>query len=145
MRMRGAGSLQPHCRIRAPRFGATPHLRGPNRLRPSQRFEFSCRSQNAATGFTSQKAKSARHIAAFARRAALLKQEPWCSRAYSADPLTTAGRVMANKLNPSGGCPECGSAIYLRTNERNDVNRECADCGHRYKVRLEQSPASTAS
>jgi predicted RNA-binding Zn-ribbon protein involved in translation (DUF1610 family) len=54
----------------------------------------------------------------------------------SGDPLTTAGRVMANKSKTSGGCPECGSTIYLRTNERNDVNRECADCGTNYRVRL---------
>lgn len=54
----------------------------------------------------------------------------------SSDPLTTADRVMANKRPQNGGCPECGSTIYLRANERSDVNRECADCGYRYKVRL---------
>jgi hypothetical protein len=54
----------------------------------------------------------------------------------SSDPLTTAGRVMANKRTCNGGCPECGSAIYLRKNERSDVNRECADCGASYRVRL---------
>lgn len=54
----------------------------------------------------------------------------------SADPLTTAGRVMANTRQQNGGCPECGSTIYVRTNERNDANRECADCGANYRVRL---------
>jgi hypothetical protein len=54
----------------------------------------------------------------------------------SSDPLTTAGRVMGNNRQSNGGCPECGSTIYLRTNERSDVNRECADCGANYRVRL---------
>jgi predicted RNA-binding Zn-ribbon protein involved in translation (DUF1610 family) len=53
----------------------------------------------------------------------------------SSDPLSSAGRVMANKRQ-SNGCPECGSVIYLRKNERSDVNRECADCGASYRVRL---------
>lgn len=53
----------------------------------------------------------------------------------SSDPLSSAGRVMANKRQRNG-CPECGSAIYLRKNERSDVSRECADCGANYRVRL---------
>jgi predicted RNA-binding Zn-ribbon protein involved in translation (DUF1610 family) len=54
----------------------------------------------------------------------------------SSDPLSHAGRVMANKWY-SNGCPECGSTIYLRVNESgSDANRECADCGANYRVRL---------
>jgi hypothetical protein len=52
----------------------------------------------------------------------------------SGDALSNADRVMANAY--LGGCPECRSAIYLRTNELHDTSRECADCGTKYKVRL---------
>jgi DNA-directed RNA polymerase subunit M/transcription elongation factor TFIIS len=42
--------------------------------------------------------------------------------------------MMANKQ--ANGCPECGSAIYIRVNEKNASRRECADCGATYTVRL---------
>lgn len=54
----------------------------------------------------------------------------------SADPLTTAGRMMANKH--ATGCSNCGSAIYSRVTESNASKRICADCGHVYTVRLTQ-------
>jgi len=53
----------------------------------------------------------------------------------SGDPLSNTGRMMANKRSGTG-CPECGSAIYLRVNEKNASRRECADCGARYTARL---------
>jgi hypothetical protein len=53
----------------------------------------------------------------------------------SSDPLDEAGRTYAN--NRSGkGCPQCGCHIYLRKKETNDAQRECADCGAGYRVRL---------
>lgn len=53
----------------------------------------------------------------------------------SSDPLTTSDRVMANGHN--SGCPECGSAVYLRVKESgSDANRECAECGKRYRRKL---------
>jgi predicted RNA-binding Zn-ribbon protein involved in translation (DUF1610 family) len=55
----------------------------------------------------------------------------------SAISLSNAGRMMANSNKSGTGCPECGSAIYLRTNERNPTNRECADCGAHYRKRLD--------
>ena len=44
--------------------------------------------------------------------------------------------MMANK-HPSNSCPECGSTIYLRKNERSDANRECGECGAQYHRRLQ--------
>ena len=53
----------------------------------------------------------------------------------SADPLSTAGRVQANRHG--NACPECGSTIYMRIDENgSDSRRECGECGHRFKVRL---------
>lgn len=55
----------------------------------------------------------------------------------SADSLSNAGRVMANKRSSTGGCPECRSAIYMRVSEEGgDAKRECADCSFLYSVRL---------
>jgi hypothetical protein len=53
----------------------------------------------------------------------------------SGDPLDEAGRAYANTRSGTG-CPECGSHIYLRKTETNDAQRECADCGAGYRVRL---------
>lgn len=61
-------------------------------------------------------------------------QRPVVLPPRSSDNLTTNGRVMANQHRGTG-CPECGSAIYLRRNEKNDVARECADCGSFYAAR----------
>ena len=48
----------------------------------------------------------------------------------SGDPLTTAGRLLANR----GGCPKCGSTLWLRQKETgSDLARTCADCGALYK------------
>ena len=52
----------------------------------------------------------------------------------SGAPLSTADRTLANGY--STGCPECGSAIYLRVKETNAAKRECADCGHVYTAKL---------
>jgi hypothetical protein len=52
------------------------------------------------------------------------------------------GRVYANKTR-SGGCPECGSFIYLRQKETGtDAQRECADCGHHYVSRYAAARAA---
>jgi Zn ribbon nucleic-acid-binding protein len=53
----------------------------------------------------------------------------------SGDALSNAGRALANKHG--SGCPECGSAIYMRVDENgSDTSRECAECGAHYKARL---------
>ncbi|HEY2390276.1 MAG TPA: hypothetical protein VGK22_03810 [Candidatus Angelobacter sp.] len=52
----------------------------------------------------------------------------------SGDVLSNSDRVTANAH--LGGCPECRSSIYMRSNELHDTNRECADCGAKYRVRL---------
>jgi hypothetical protein len=48
--------------------------------------------------------------------------------------LTRAGQEFANGFD--GGCPDCGSTIFVRVTEKNPANRECADCGRKYKVKL---------
>jgi hypothetical protein len=54
----------------------------------------------------------------------------------SADSLTSEGRVMANHHSGSG-CPQFGSAVWMRTQENgSDSRRECAECGVAYSVRL---------
>ena len=51
----------------------------------------------------------------------------------SGDPLDESGRVYANKHSRIG-CPECGSHVWLRVNEKgSDTQRECADCGTKYR------------
>lgn len=53
----------------------------------------------------------------------------------TSDPLTTADHVRANGL--AGGCPDCGTVAYVRVKEDGgDTNRECAECGTKYKVRM---------
>jgi Zn ribbon nucleic-acid-binding protein len=53
----------------------------------------------------------------------------------SASPLSTDGRIMANKRG--NGCPACGSAVWMRMRESgSDAQRECAECGTAYSVRL---------
>jgi DNA-directed RNA polymerase subunit RPC12/RpoP len=42
---------------------------------------------------------------------------------------------MANKRG--NGCPACGSAVWMRMRESgSDAQRECAECGTAYSVRL---------
>lgn len=54
-------------------------------------------------------------------------------------PLNAADRVYANKHVP-GSCPQCGSTIYSRANEKGgDDNRICADCGTPYRARVYKS------
>lgn len=54
----------------------------------------------------------------------------------SDDPLSTSGRVNAN-THGDGSCPQCGSTIYMRVNEKGgDARRECADCGTKYRARV---------
>lgn len=51
------------------------------------------------------------------------------------DPLTNADHVRANGL--AGGCPACGTVAYVRVKETGgDTNRECAECGTKYRVRM---------
>jgi Zn ribbon nucleic-acid-binding protein len=51
----------------------------------------------------------------------------------SADKLSNEGRTLANKR----GCPQCGSAVWMRMRESgSDAQRECAECGTAYSVRL---------
>jgi Zn ribbon nucleic-acid-binding protein len=53
----------------------------------------------------------------------------------SASPLSTDGRMMANRHG--NGCPQCGSSVWMRLEENGgDANRVCAECGTAYKVRL---------
>jgi predicted RNA-binding Zn-ribbon protein involved in translation (DUF1610 family) len=57
----------------------------------------------------------------------------------SADPLNAADRVYANK-HVSGSCPQCGSTVYMRKDEKGtDANRICADCGTPYRARVFKS------
>lgn len=52
----------------------------------------------------------------------------------SNDALSHEGRSTANKHG--SGCPQCGSAIWLRAAENgSDTHRVCAECEYRYKVR----------
>jgi hypothetical protein len=53
----------------------------------------------------------------------------------SSAPLDEAGRAFANTRS-GNGCPACGSHIYLRKKETSDAQRECADCGAGYRVKL---------
>jgi Zn ribbon nucleic-acid-binding protein len=49
--------------------------------------------------------------------------------------LTFADQIRAN--GNDGGCPACGSVPYVRVKEEGgDANRECAECGTKYKVRM---------
>lgn len=49
------------------------------------------------------------------------------------DSLNVTDRVYANK-HVSGSCPQCGSTIYSRVNEKGgDGDRICADCNTRYR------------
>lgn len=57
----------------------------------------------------------------------------------SGDPLNTSSRVAANK-HADGSCPQCGSVVYVRVNEKgSDANRICADCETHYKVRVRKT------
>jgi Zn ribbon nucleic-acid-binding protein len=52
----------------------------------------------------------------------------------SSDPLTNADHIRANGF--AGGCPACGTVAYVRVKEMDgDTNRECAECGTKYKTR----------
>jgi DNA-directed RNA polymerase subunit RPC12/RpoP len=54
----------------------------------------------------------------------------------SASPLSTEGKIMANRRS-GNGCPACGSSVWMRSKENGgDANRLCADCGAAYKIRL---------
>ena len=55
---------------------------------------------------------------------------------YSDIQLTHEGRTLANGNGNNGGCPQCGSVVYTRANERNATLRECAECGTHYRRRL---------
>jgi hypothetical protein len=42
----------------------------------------------------------------------------------------------ANK-HVQGSCPQCGSTVYMRVDEKgSDANRICADCGTKYHARV---------
>lgn len=54
----------------------------------------------------------------------------------SGDVLNTSEAMRANKRS-DGACPQCGSTIYMRVDERgSDANRICADCGIKYRARV---------
>ena len=49
--------------------------------------------------------------------------------------LPTSDHMLAN--SNSRGCPQCGSSTWLRRKESGpDTQRECADCGTSYRVRI---------
>jgi hypothetical protein len=57
----------------------------------------------------------------------------------SDNPLNVSGRVHANK-HVSGACPQCGSTIYMRKDEKGgDAARICGDCGTPYRARVYKS------
>jgi ribosomal protein L37AE/L43A len=71
-------------------------------------------------------------------------QRPVVLPRSSGDPLNTNGGVRANKRG-NGSCPQCGSTIYMRADERgNDLKRICADCGSKYRGRAFRTLASLA-
>lgn len=54
----------------------------------------------------------------------------------SNDPLNIRSAQQANQTR-NGACPQCGSTLYMRVDEKgSDANRECADCGTRYRARV---------
>ena len=53
-------------------------------------------------------------------------------------------RMTANRHMP-GRCPACNSAVWIAVSDKSLVQRECADCGARYKVRASAAPAAAAT
>jgi len=68
-------------------------------------------------------------------------RNPYCSccENFGKVPRERAVNLPGKSSTPleSGGCPECGSTVWLRVAENgSDANRECGECGRKYKRKL---------